>query len=105
MINDEQAQKLKLVLSTSGWNDVMKPTIENRGRQAVKALTLTRSERAAQLKGTDYDTEDDVLRAMIRDCGWMIELWQRELYAWDHNQRLDELDRQESNQGTPAANP
>ena len=105
MINDEQAQKLRLALSSSGWNDVMRPAIENRGRAAVKALVLTRTERAAQYKGQDLDTDDDVLRAIIRDCEWMLACWVNELKVWDYNRRRDELDRSDSNDGPAAANP
>jgi hypothetical protein len=105
MLNDEQSQKIRLVLQSSGWNDVIRPAIENRGRSAVKALTLSRSERAEQFKNTDFDTEDDVLRAIIRDCNWMVVCWYNELNVYDHNRKLDELERQESNAGTAAANP
>ena len=104
MIDDEQAQKLRLALAGSGWNDVMRPAIENRGRQAVKALVLTRVERAAQYKGQDVDTDDEVLTAIIRDCEWMLGCWQNELNVWDYNRRRDELDRSDSNEGTAAAN-
>ena len=93
-LNDEQIQKVRLTLATSGWNDVMRPAIENRGRQALRALTLSRSERAVELKGTDMDTDDDILRAMIRDATWMTTCWTNEISVAEHNRRLDELDRQ-----------
>ena len=104
-LNDEQVQKVRLVLASSGWNDVMRPALENRCRQAVKSLTLTRSERATQYKGTDFDTDDDVLRALIRDCEWMVVVWANELSVAEHNRRVDELDRQAENGTALGANP
>lgn len=96
-LSDEDVQKVRLVLASSGWNEVMKPLLELRGRRALKALTLTRSERATTYKGQDFDTDDDVLRAIIRDVEWMISVWQNELMVSDHNRRIDELGRQNSN--------
>ena len=103
-LEQEQIDKIRVVLAGSGWNDVMRPALENRGRQAVKALTMSRTERAAQMAGTDFDTEDDVLRAIIRDCTWMTVCWYNEVNASDHNRRLDELDRQNSLDNPSAAN-
>lgn len=91
-LNPDQIEKVRLTLVTSGWNDVMRPSITNRGHNAVKALVLTRSERTAVYKGSDFDTDDDVLRAMIRDCEWMVSAWDNEVRVADHNRRLDELD-------------
>lgn len=106
-LSDADVQKIRLVLASSGWNDVMQPAIERRGRQAVKALTLTRAERGEEFKGTDFDTDDDVLRAVIRDCNWMIVVWPNEVAVSDANRARDELDRQEySNAGqSGTANP
>lgn len=103
-LTEEQVQKVRLVLSTAGWNDVMRPALENRGRQALKSLTLARSERAGHFKGTDFDTEDDVLRAIIRDCEWMVACWSNEIRVAEYNRNLEELERRESNQGSGTTN-
>ena len=95
-LDETQVQKIRLTLQTSGWNDVMKPAIENRGRQAVRALVLSPTERAVEFKGTDFDTDDAILRAMIRDATWMTSVWTNELAVAEHNRRLDELDRQDT---------
>lgn len=100
-LSEEELQKVRVVLSTSGWNDVMRPKILSRGNSALKALALSRAERAAEWKGSDFDTDDDVLRAIIRDCTWMIGVWTNELAVAEHNRRLDELD----SQADGAANP
>ena len=93
MLDPEQVQKVRLVLVSDGWNHVMKPATANRGRQALKSLALSRSERAVDFKGTDFDTEDDVLRGMIRECEWMTVAWDNEIQIYDRNRRLDELEQ------------
>lgn len=103
MLNGEQIDKVRLVLASSGWNEVMKPALVNRGNQALKALVLAREERTANFKGTDLDTADDILRAIIRDCEWMVGAWHNEIATFDHNRRRDELDRQDED--GIAANP
>lgn len=91
MLDPEQIDKIRLVLASDGWNHVMKPLVMNRAKLALKSLALTRSERSVEMKGTDFDTDDDVLRAIIRDCEWMAVVWGNEIVTFDHNRRLDEL--------------
>jgi type IV secretory pathway ATPase VirB11/archaellum biosynthesis ATPase len=93
-LNEQQIQKVRLTISGDGWNHVMKPAILNRAGQALKALTLEPgAERTAQFKGTDFDTSDPVLRAMIRDCEWMSVVWDNEVQVHDRNRALDELEK------------
>jgi len=94
MLTPEQVDKVRLVLTSVGWNDVIRPEIENRVRKATRSLTLTDAERTQTFKGTDFDTTDSVLRAMIRDCEWFLFSWVNEVAVSEHNQRRDELDRQ-----------
>lgn len=68
----------------------------------MKALVLTRSERSHEFKGSDFDTEDDVLRAIIRDCEWMVVVWNNELKVAEHNRRADELERTERTAANPS---
>jgi hypothetical protein len=97
VLDSEQVDKIRLVLASQGWNDVIQPAIVIRGKEAVKALCKSISERDGSFKGVS----DDVLRATIRECEWMLSHWQSEVLAFEHNRRLDELGH-----GTPtAANP
>jgi hypothetical protein len=100
MLSEEQIDKIRLVLSTDGWNHVIKPAVMNRAKLALKALALTRGERTEDFKGTDFNAEDDILRAMIRDCEWMAVAWDNEISVFEHNRRVDELSA-----ASPAANP
>lgn len=102
MLDGDQIQKLRLTLAGDGWNHVMKPLLLNRGRAALKALVLTRSERATEFAKSDFDTDDEVLRAMIRDSEWMVTCWDNEVAVYEHNRRLDELDGASPTGGEPA---
>lgn len=96
-LSEEEAQSVRLTLASTGWTNIIAPTIENRGREAIKALTLSRTERAAAYKGTDFDTDDDVLRATIRFTKWIMTSFSKAVEVAEFNRRRDELDRQDSN--------
>jgi hypothetical protein len=98
MISPEEYDKVKILLASSGWNDVMRPAIAKRGQNAVRALVLHSSER----KGEEASVSDDVLRARIQECEWMLAVWSNEVVAFEQNRRLDELDSPATNGGEPA---
>ena len=92
MLNDEQIQKVRQVLLMPGWNEVMRPAILNRGREAISALALSPDERKSQ-GGEFKDTDDVLLRAIIRDSQWMSVCWQNEITVYEHNRKLEELEQ------------
>ena len=89
-LNEEQIDKLKHLLSSSGWNDVLKPAIAKRGKDAINALCLSPAERKGEYEGVD----DAVLRARIQECEWLLAGPVNEVAAFNHNRQLDELERQ-----------
>lgn len=93
-LNEEQVGKVQLLLASSGWNEVMRPLIAQRGRHALDALVLSPAERKGEFK----DVPDDVLRARIQECEWMLAAWGNEVAVFNHNRRLEEL---EVNGGEP----
>jgi len=93
MLNEEQINKVKTTLATSGWNDVMSPAMLNRGKAALKALILSTSERE-KAGGEFADADDHTLRAIIRDAEWMASAWRNEITVFDENRRVEELHRQ-----------
>jgi hypothetical protein len=93
MLEEDQIQKIRLVLTSSGWNDVMRPAILNRGNQALRQLCLSPSERPGK-------ETDEHLRATIQTCEWMAACWSNEIVLFEGN-RLNELQRN----GSTAANP
>jgi hypothetical protein len=102
-LNEEQVGQIRLLLASSGWNDVMRPVIAKRAHDAIKALVLHPAERTGEYKGID----DNTIRVKVRECEWLLTAWANEVMAYDNNQRLDELDRQQNgaNPQSLAANP
>lgn len=100
-LNDDQLDLVRQTLATRGWNEVMQPFYLNRGRQALKLLALYPAERAGELK----DLEDDQLRAVVRECEWMTNVWRNELQVAEHNRRLEEAEREREAGNPPTANP
>lgn len=95
-LDAEQIGKVRLLLMSSGWNDVLKPVIANRAHGAIKALVLHPSERKGEYEGVD----DTALRAKVQECEWMLSVWSNEIAVHEHNRRIEELDRQD-NGGEP----
>jgi hypothetical protein len=97
MLDEQQVAKLRLVLQTAGWNDVIRPLVLARGHEALKAIVVSPPER----RGPMATVSDEDLRARIREAEWMVGIWPNLIAEYEHNSRLDELDS-----GTPAtANP
>jgi hypothetical protein len=100
-LNEEQIAKIRLMLQSSAWNDVMKPAIATRANAAIKALILTPSERTGEFKGMD----DSAIRAQIREAEWLLTAFVNEIAVFDHNRRVDELHGQNNPEAQTTANP
>jgi hypothetical protein len=86
---DEAIQKLRLMLVSSGWKDVMEPILAKRAHDAIKALVLAPAERRGEMAGVD----DATLRARIQEDEWMLIVWRNEINAADIERRqLNELE-------------
>lgn len=88
MLSEDQIQKVRSVLASSGWNDVIRPILANRGNQAVKQLVLSPGDRDGEFK----DMADDAIRARIRESEWMLTVWHNEVTVFEMNKRRDDLD-------------
>jgi hypothetical protein len=97
-LNEEQIGKVRLLLMSSGWTDVVKPLLAQRANLAIKSLILSPAEREGEYK----DLEDSAIRQRIREIEWLVSALPNEVAVFDHNRRLDELERQSS---APTANP
>jgi|SRR3972149_12189854 len=103
-LNEEQIGKVRMILASSGWNDVMQPVLAKRAQDALKALVLHPSERMGEYKGVG----DDTIRVKIQECEFMLTAWRNEVAMFDHNRRVDELARQSDGanpQSADTANP
>lgn len=92
MIDDEAARKVRVVLAGEGWNDVIRPAIEKRAAEAMKALRLSPDHRDQIYPvGSPYRRSDEALRVLIDDCEWMAVAFMNELAVHEANRRRDEL--------------
>jgi hypothetical protein len=98
MLTAGQVEKVKFTLAGSGWTDVMRPAIQQRANEALKALALDPSERA-KIGGEFKDLEDKDLRAIIRECQWMLVVWVNEVNVFEMNRRSEEIQRQQNGPG------
>lgn len=100
-LTEEQIDLVRQTLATRGWNEVMMPAYANRARYAIKLLALYPAERSGELK----DLSDDQLRAVVRECEWMTNVWKNEFAVAEHNRLVDEAERQRLSGTEPGANP
>jgi hypothetical protein len=94
MLDNDQIQKIRLMFSTAGWNEVVKPAIETRFRNRIKALILHPSERS------EGDRDDSVIRGELQTLEWLLMSFQNELIAAESNRQLDELQHAAQENGT-----
>jgi hypothetical protein len=59
----------------------------------LKALALFPSEREKD-GGEWKDKSDDQIRTALQEMQWFSAVWLNEIAVYDHNRRLEELDRQ-----------
>lgn len=97
-LNEEQIGKVRQLLSSSAWNDVVRPVIANRANEALKALRLEPAERKGEYEGVD----DVTIRARIREAEFMLGVWTNEISVYEHNRRLEELERHNNGAEAPA---
>ena len=99
MISDAEAQKLRVVILSSGWREIMMPSILYHGKAALKALCMNAEERKE--KGGDFrNKNDDQLRQIIEDSERIATFWDNELNVYDLNRRSDEHQRQNGSEAS-----
>jgi len=97
---EDAIQKLRLLVISSGWKDVMEPVIAKRAHDAIKALVIAPAERKGDMSGVD----DATLRARIQEDEWMLSVWRNEINLADLERRqLNELESRDG--GDNAGNP
>ena len=93
MINEDVYNKLRPLLMSGGWREIVVPSILNRGREALKALCLNPEERKD--RGGDFKNKnDDQLRQIVEESERFATVWDNEVKVYDLNRRSDEFQRQ-----------
>lgn len=91
-LTEDQIKLVKQGLQSSFWNEIVRPAIAQRGNNAIKLVAVEQAERAGEWK----DLSDAQLRAIIKDCEWMLTCWNTEIAVFEHNRRLEELDAEQN---------
>lgn len=100
IFSEEELNSLRQVVYSDGWTKIIRPALLKRGSEAMKSLLLSRAERSKKYAGSEFDTEDDVLRAMVRNVEWLAAAFSNEVLIAEHNRRLDELQRRGAEEGS-----
>lgn len=87
-IEPEDIEKLKHLLMSSGWNDVVKPAILGRKLQAIQELLVEPEARTT--KATDSG-----IREGVKQLDWVMNRFDQVVKEYDLNQLNDERLKQE----------
>lgn len=87
-LDADSVEKLRATMASSGWNDVIEPSLINRSKQILNALRTVPGKRSGEFK----ELEDHDLRAKLDEIEWLLVAFRNEIKVFDHNRRLDELD-------------
>ena len=91
-LTEEQIQIVKQGLAGSFWNDVVVPTLAQRGNSALRILKLFPNER----EGDSAKMTDDELRAQIREAEYLLSVFKNEVTVYEMNRRREELAAEEN---------
>lgn len=79
---EESIQKLRQMLMSSAWKDVVEPVLAKRAHDAIKTLVVPPAERKGE--GT---ADDATLRGRIQELEWMLSVWHNEIRLFDFERR------------------
>lgn len=91
-LEPEDVDKLKLLLASSGWREVMKPSLRKYAADQIKALRLNPAERI-EAGGQFKNNTDAELRAGIATVEWWIAAFENKVKVDQMNRARDELER------------
>jgi hypothetical protein len=98
-LTSDQVEKLRGLLQSSGWREVVRPAVEQRAKAASSLFRLLPSERPESYRGLDDSTVLNLLRGRLEELEWLMTAFNNEVTVHDINLRADELRRE------PQANP
>lgn len=91
-LEPENIDKLRHLLQSAGWREVMKPQLMRRVNDQIKALRLNEVSRQ-EAGGTFKNKSDTELREGIELVEWWIVAFENEVKVANFNRANDELDR------------
>ena len=75
MLNNDQCEKLMVMLETGGWKEVFTPVVAQRGQSGIKALCVTLEEREGVWKGKS----DEYIRGALSVYEYVLSAFQNEV--------------------------
>lgn len=85
-LNEDDIEKLRGLLRSSAWNDVMKPALVGRLQVLMGLLVLDPSARG------EKGLSDETIRGSIKQVNWTLSRFEQAVEEFDHNRRLDTRD-------------
>jgi len=89
MFTQDEADQIRRLIGTAAWRDVVLPRLRQRREAAVNQLILTPSERGPK------DEDPNCIRGRILEIDYLLKAFVSDLEIYDHNQRREELARQQ----------
>ena len=83
-VTSDDIEKLRNLLRSSAWNDVVLPALEGRKLVKMAQLVLDPDERKGQ--------KDETIRGGIQELQWVMTRFEQVVREFDHNQRIDDRD-------------
>jgi FixJ family two-component response regulator len=83
-ITSDDIDKLRMMLRSSAWSEVVVPTWQARKEILTTLLLQQLSERS------DKSMTDDVIRGCIKQLDWDLGTFEKTVGIFDHNQRNEE---------------
>ena len=101
-LGTDAVEKLRGVMSLSGWRDVMRPLIDKRMQTCQKMAFMLPPERPKPYSEMDDHTATSVLRGEAKGLEWVLHAFENEVAVHDFNRRQNELLGQGNGSDLPA---
>ena len=90
MLSAEQIEKLRPMLQTSGWREVVVPLLEARKKRMQEIAFLLPSERPEPYRGLDDQVATSLMRGEVKCCEWLMHAFTNEVMVRDLNEQRDQ---------------
>ena len=88
----EAIDKLRVTLSSLGWNDVIKPVIAQFGKRTIDALLTSPEARSGEFNGAT----DAEIRGEFKAYRRVLEFFEQEVRVFESNKVLEELEKKKA---------
>jgi hypothetical protein len=90
MLNEQQIQKVRSMMQSSGWTEVLVPLVAGRGSEFTKIALRMPANRAEPYKDVDDRDAMNHIRGRIEEIKWVLEFFVNEINVHDFNARNEQ---------------